>query len=75
MNTLPLEQVEGHLVEIIAKLAPGEELVLTHNDKPMAKLTGIAGEIPRPLPGRGKGMLTILAEDEEHLKDFAEYMP
>ena len=28
-----------------------------------------------PLPGRGKGMLTILSEDDDHLKDFAEYMP
>ncbi len=32
-------------------------------------------EEPRPLPGRAKGMLTIHSEDDEHLKDFAEYMP
>ncbi len=29
----------------------------------------------RPMPGRGIGMLTIISEDDEHLKDFAEYMP
>ena len=27
-----------------------------------------------PVPGRAKGMLTILAEDDEHLADFREYM-
>ena len=32
-------------------------------------------ETPRAVPGRGKGMLTIIAEDDDHLKDFAEYMP
>jgi hypothetical protein len=26
-------------------------------------------------PGNCKGMITLLVEDEEHLKDFAEYMP
>jgi len=70
-----VEQAEGHLTEIIDKLAPGEEIVLTRNDKPVAKLIRTSGEKPRPLPGRGKGMLTILAEDDDHLKDFAEYMP
>jgi antitoxin (DNA-binding transcriptional repressor) of toxin-antitoxin stability system len=75
MQTMPLEQVEGHLAEIIAKLSPGEELVLIRDDKPVAKLIGAPDEMPRPMPGRGKGMLTILSEDEEHLKGFAEYMP
>ena len=75
MQTLPVEQAEGRLAELIAKLAPGEEVVLTRNGQPVAKLIGTAGEKPRPLPGRGKGMLTILSDDEEHLKDFAEYMP
>jgi antitoxin (DNA-binding transcriptional repressor) of toxin-antitoxin stability system len=75
MQPLPLEQVEGHLAEIIAKLSPGEELVLIRDDKPVAKLIGVSDETPRPLPGRGKGMLTVISEDDEHLKDFAEYMP
>jgi hypothetical protein len=43
--------------------------------KPVAKLIGTLDESPRPLSGRGKGMLTIISEDEDHLKDFAEYMP
>jgi hypothetical protein len=28
-----------------------------------------------PVAGRAKGMLIINSEDDEHLKDFAEYMP
>ena len=75
MQTLPVEQAEGHLTEIIDKLSSGEEIVLTRDDKPVAKLIGAQAEPPRPLPGRGKGMLTIISEDDDHLKDFAEYMP
>lgn len=29
----------------------------------------------RPGPGLAKGMIVILEDDDEHLKDFAEYMP
>ena len=75
MQTLPVEHVEGHLVEIIDKLSAGEEIVLTRNDKPVAKLIGAQADPPRALPGRGKGMLTILSEDDDYLKDFAEFMP
>ena len=75
MQTIPLEQAEGRLAEIIAKLSPGEQVVLTSNNRPVARLVGENSDPPHPIPGRGKGMLTILSEDDEHLKDFAEYMP
>jgi antitoxin (DNA-binding transcriptional repressor) of toxin-antitoxin stability system len=75
MQAIPVEQAANHLAEIIETLSPGEEVVLTRNDKPVAKLVGAAAESPLPLPGRGKGMLTVISEDEEHLKDFTEYMP
>ena len=48
-----------------------------HN-QPVAKLVS---ELPkpkpalRPPPGLGKGFITIVSDDEEHLTDFAEYMP
>jgi antitoxin (DNA-binding transcriptional repressor) of toxin-antitoxin stability system len=37
-QTIPLAQFDGHLAEIIAKLAPGDEIVLTRNDRPVATL-------------------------------------
>src|SRR3954454_3698888 len=29
----------------------------------------------RPPPGLGKGVITVVSDDDEHLQDFAEYMP
>jgi len=56
-------------------LTPGEEVVVTRDDKPVARIIAGQGEKPCPMPGRGKGMLTVISEDDDHLKDFAEYMP
>lgn len=74
MQTIPIEQAQDQLSEILDKLPPGEEVVLTRNNRPVARLIREAEERPHPMPGRGKGMLTVLSEDDDHLKDFAEYM-
>jgi antitoxin (DNA-binding transcriptional repressor) of toxin-antitoxin stability system len=60
---------------LIHQLSPGEEVVITENNQPVAKLVASRAEKPHPLPGRYKGMLTIVAEDDEHLEDFKEYVP
>jgi antitoxin (DNA-binding transcriptional repressor) of toxin-antitoxin stability system len=70
-----LEEAQGHLAEIIEKLAPGEEVVIVRDSRPVARLVGEPAEKPHPVPGRGKGRLTIVSEDDEHLKDWADYMP
>jgi prevent-host-death family protein len=68
-------EAQAKLKELIAKLAPGEELLITENQKPVAKLVGQAVPLRKPRrPGSAKGKLVILAEDEDHLKDFQEYM-
>ncbi len=74
MQTITLEEAQRHLGEIIDKLTPGEEVVITRDNHPVARLLG-ERKPPRPGPGLGKGMFTIVADDDEHLKDFAEYMP
>lgn len=73
--TVTLEQAKTQLGDLIARAAAGESVVITDHDKPVAQLVPPAPDKPRPQYGRGKGMLTILAEDDEHLKDFEEYMP
>ena len=73
-----IEVAQAKLPDLIHNLLPGEELVITENNQPVAKLVG---ELPqpssnlRPPPGLGKGWITILSEDDKHLDDFAEYMP
>jgi antitoxin (DNA-binding transcriptional repressor) of toxin-antitoxin stability system len=74
-HTMTVEDAQSQLPEIIEKLTPGDEVVLTRDEKPVARIVAESADKPRPVPGRCKGMLTVVAEDDEHLKDFAEYMP
>jgi antitoxin (DNA-binding transcriptional repressor) of toxin-antitoxin stability system len=72
---LTLSEAQARLPDLIHNLAPGEEVTITENNRTVAKLIVPPVEAPRPIPGRGKGTLVILAEDDEHLDDFKEYMP
>jgi antitoxin (DNA-binding transcriptional repressor) of toxin-antitoxin stability system len=75
MATIPLQDAQAQLPDLIHNLKPGEELIITENDRPLAKLVAQGlSSAQRPGPGLCKDMITIVAEDDEHLQDFAEYM-
>ncbi len=75
MNTVTIEEAQANLAELIDHLPLGGQLTITRNQQPIARL--LAEEMPKSQPrkaGSAKGILTILAEDDDHLKDFADYM-
>ena len=75
MSPVTIEEAQAKLPKIIDKLAPGEELIITRNDQPVAKLVGQQPSTRKPRqPGSARGKLITLAEDDEHLEDFKEYM-
>jgi antitoxin (DNA-binding transcriptional repressor) of toxin-antitoxin stability system len=61
---------------LIECLAAGEELIITRNQRPIARLLAEPEQhkVPRKA-GSGKGKLIVVADDDEHLEDFKEYMP
>jgi prevent-host-death family protein len=76
MSTVTIEEAQAKLPDLIDRLVPGEELIITRNNQPVAKLVGQQQPVRKPRqPGNCKGMLTIVSDDDEHLQDFAEYMP
>lgn len=72
---ITVEDAQVRLKEIIHQLAPGDEIILTENQQPIAKLTSQPAASRRREPGRCKGMMTIIVEDDEHLDIFKDYMP
>ena len=74
-STLPLEEAQARLPELIEHLAPGDEIVLTQKGQPVAKLVGNRPTRKPRQPGNCEGMLAILSEDDEHLEHFKEHTP
>ena len=71
MPTVPLEAAQAELRDLIHNLLHGEELVITENDCPIARLT----RSPRTLwpcqPGSAKDRRHWMAEDfDAPLEDF-----
>ena len=74
--TMTVEEAQAKLKELIHQMMPGDEIILTEIQQRVAKLVSAIPKAKpglRPPPGLGKGIITILSDDEEHLKDFVEY--
>jgi antitoxin (DNA-binding transcriptional repressor) of toxin-antitoxin stability system len=75
MTTVTLEEAQNRLPELIANLRPGDEVLITKDAAAVAKLLPQASPAGQPRqPGSMVGKLHILQEDEDHLRDFQEYM-
>jgi antitoxin (DNA-binding transcriptional repressor) of toxin-antitoxin stability system len=76
MTTVTIEYAQAHLKELIGGLQPGEEVTITRDQKPVARLTAAAGQDKQPRRlGTLKGTVRYLAPDfDAPLEDFKEYM-
>jgi len=72
--TITVEEAQAKLKELIDGLSPGEEVVITENQRPVAKLVGErSARPPRPAPGMGKGSVIYMSPDfDEPLDEFEE---
>ena len=55
ITTMSIDEVQAKLAEVIARLAPGEEIVITENQQPVAKLVSQKPVTrKRRVPGLGR---------------------
>ena len=71
---IELERAAGCLPSLVADLRDGDEIILTRDDVPVARI--VAYPHPRGTPrfGSAKGLITIAEDFDEPLEDFEEYM-
>ncbi|MCE9534625.1 MAG: type II toxin-antitoxin system prevent-host-death family antitoxin [Planctomycetes bacterium] len=76
--TITVDEAQANLKQLIRQLSPGEELIITENLRPVAKLMGEhsnKAKPPRPGPGVCKGEILYMAPDfDAPLEDMKEYM-
>ena len=76
MTTVTIQEAQTRLADLIHNLTPDDELVITENNQPVAKLISQSTPTRKPRQrGSAKGKLVVHAEDDEHLEHFQEYMP
>ncbi|MBY0513661.1 MAG: hypothetical protein K2P78_07080 [Gemmataceae bacterium] len=77
-HTMTIEDAQGRLAEVVAGLAPGDEVVLTRNDTPVATLLATPREAnPEPRRfGTMKGSVLYMAPDFDDIPEgFEDYVP
>jgi prevent-host-death family protein len=72
-----IEEAQSKLAKLIDDLRAGDEVIITKNNRPVARLVGTAepGSKGRRL-GTLRGTVTYMADDfDAPLDEFKEYMP
>jgi prevent-host-death family protein len=74
--TISVEEAQAKLKELIESLVPGEEVIITENQQPVAKLVATPGPQRKTRqPGTLRGtVLSMAADFDAPLEDFRDYM-
>jgi prevent-host-death family protein len=76
MSRVTIAEAAGRLDELVDESHNGQDVVLTRDSKPVAKIVALPGERPRPRFGSGKDFIAYMAPDfDETPEGFEEYMP
>jgi len=79
-KTYNIHEAKTHLSKLIALVAAGEEIIISKNGEPVARLVKIQKPIKKRIPGKAKGLIKIKEgfEDplpEKVLEDFENDLP
>lgn len=78
MTHIAVEEVVPQLERIIEVMSAGEEVILTHDSRPIARLSPLVGaghpaNGSRREPGSATGLITYMAEDFDNpIEDFED---
>lgn len=77
MSTITIQEAQNRLPELIHRLTPGQEVVITENDQPVARLVPAAPPSESrkaPRLGTLRGTVLSMEHFDDPLDDFKESM-
>ncbi len=75
MSTISIQEAQARLADLIHRLTPGDEVVITENNQPVAKLAHTGSQKQWPCKaGSAKGKIHMAPDFDEPLEEFKEYM-
>lgn len=74
MTAISLDEAQARLPELVHGLAPGDQVVITENNLPVARLINAVTPLQQRKLGSLRGTVTYMAPDfDAPLDDFREY--
>lgn len=75
MRQVAIEEAGSQLAELVREAQNGEEVILTQNNAPVARLTGVGETTPvKRQIGTATGLVWMADDFDAPLEDFKEYM-
>jgi prevent-host-death family protein len=59
MNPVTIQYAKKHLSSLLARVAVGEEIIITKSGKPLAKLTHLRLSSKKSIPGLDRGLMKV----------------
>ena len=77
MTNVSIQEAQANLPDLVHGLAPGDEVVIVENDRPVARIVPAVAQPQRPPRRLGtlRGTVLCMAPDfDAPLEEFNEYM-
>jgi prevent-host-death family protein len=74
MPTVTLEEAKAHLDELIERLQPGEQILITDQGRPLAQVKKAERNSWPCKAGSAAGKIHMSPDFDEPMEDFQEYM-
>jgi prevent-host-death family protein len=73
MTHVTLEEAQKQLPRLIQEAGEGEEIIITQDSRPIARLVSLPGVKPKPQFGSARGLIQMADDFDAPLEDFKEY--
>jgi prevent-host-death family protein len=73
MSHVTLEEARNHLEEVLGRLQPDEEIVITDGGQPVARVTKVGRTTWPCRAGSAAGRIHMAADFDAPIDDFREY--
>ncbi len=74
MEQVDLKEAQEHLFELVKRAAGGEEVIISEENRPLAKLVSAVPSARQRQFGSAGGLIEMSDDFDEPLEDFREYM-